>query len=110
MAEATIIAWTNRTWNPWKGCTRISPGCAHCYMFTAQERYGQDPSQVIRTKTWGDPLKWQREAEANAKASGTAFFFKQSAAPKTEMGDRAGRRGRAGIPGHLLGPERRTAG
>jgi protein gp37 len=33
-------------------------------MFTAQERYGQDPSRVTRTKTWGDPLKWQREAEA----------------------------------------------
>jgi protein gp37 len=33
-------------------------------MFTAQERYGQDPSTVVRTKKWGDPLKWQRAAAA----------------------------------------------
>lgn len=64
MAEATIIAWTERTWNPWRGCTKISPGCAHCYMFTAQERYGRDPSVVVRTKTWGDPLRWERDAAA----------------------------------------------
>lgn len=62
MSEATIIAWTKRTWNPWRGCTKISPGCKHCYMFTAQERYGRDPKEVVRTKTWGDPAKWQREA------------------------------------------------
>jgi protein gp37 len=33
-------------------------------MFAAQKRYGRDPSTVVRTKTWRDPLKWQREAEA----------------------------------------------
>lgn len=64
MGESTIIAWTDRTWNPWRGCTQISPGCAHCYMFTAQRRYGHDPEVVVRTKTWGDPIKWQREAAA----------------------------------------------
>lgn len=32
-------------------------------MFTAQTRYGNDPSVVIRTKTWRDPYRWQREAE-----------------------------------------------
>lgn len=64
MSEATIIAWTDRTWNPWRGCTKVSPGCAHCYMFTAQERYGQDPAVVVRTKTWNQPIKWNREAAA----------------------------------------------
>lgn len=62
MAEQTIIAWTDRTWNPWRGCTRVSPGCAHCYMFSAQERYGRDPSIVTRTKTWNDPIRWERDA------------------------------------------------
>lgn len=62
MAETTTIAWTQHTWNPWRGCTKVSPGCAHCYMFTAQERYGRDPSQVVRTKTWHDPIKWQKTA------------------------------------------------
>jgi len=64
MGKASIIAWTSRTWNPWRGCTKISPGCAHCYMFTAQERYGRDPNVVTRTKTWRDPLKREREAAA----------------------------------------------
>lgn len=64
MAEKTIIAWTDRTFNPWRGCTKISPGCTNCYMFTAQERFGRDPSVVVRTQTWRDPLKWQREAAA----------------------------------------------
>lgn len=62
MSEQTIIAWTDRTWNPWRGCEKISPGCAHCYMFTAQERYGRDPAVVVRTGTWGDPLRWERDA------------------------------------------------
>jgi protein gp37 len=64
MSEQTIIAWTDRTFNPWRGCHKISPGCKNCYMFTAQYRYGRDPNQVVRTGTWGDPLKWQRAAAA----------------------------------------------
>lgn len=64
MSESTIIAWTNKTWNPWRGCTKISPGCKNCYMFTAQERYGRDPKEVVRTKTWGEPKRWQADAEA----------------------------------------------
>lgn len=63
MADETSISWTNRTWNPWRGCTKVSPGCKNCYMFRDQTRYGKDPSVVVRTKTWNDPLRWQREAE-----------------------------------------------
>ena len=64
MSEQSIIAWTQNTWNPWRGCTKIDPGCKNCYMFTAQARYGRDPSQVVRTKTWGEPLRWQAQAAA----------------------------------------------
>src|SRR5688572_899551 len=64
MSIRTIIAWTEHTFNPWRGCTKISPGCKICYMFPGQKRYGRDPTTVVRTKTWGDPLKWQREAAA----------------------------------------------
>lgn len=64
MAENSAIQWTDNTWNPWRGCTKISPGCANCYMFTDQRRYGRDPAEVVRTKTWGDPFKWQKAAEA----------------------------------------------
>lgn len=62
MSERTSIAWTDKTWNPWRGCTKIDPGCKNCYMFREQERYGKDPSVVVRCKTWGDPIKWQRQA------------------------------------------------
>src|SRR5437870_2530620 len=55
---------TDYTWNPWRGCTKISPGCTNCYMFRDQRRYGRDPSVVVRTKTWRDPLRWQKKAEA----------------------------------------------
>jgi len=64
MSDATIIAWTEHTWNPWRGCDKISPGCAHCYMFTAQRRYGRDPEVVVRTGKWSDPAKWERAAAA----------------------------------------------
>lgn len=74
MAEKTLISWTDRTWNPWRGCTRVSPACDNCYMFTAQERYGRDPNVVIRTgrQIWRKPFGWQREA---AEAERTDLIF-----------------------------------
>ncbi len=60
MSETTGIAWTQSTWNPWMGCTRVSPGCANCYMFRDQIRYGNNPEVVRRSKTkFNDPLKWK---------------------------------------------------
>jgi protein gp37 len=41
-------------------------------MFTAQERYGRDPKQVVRTQTWGDPVRWQKAA---AVAGRTELVF-----------------------------------
>ena len=38
MAEKTGIAWTDSTFNPWRGCTRVSPGCTHCYAATFSVR------------------------------------------------------------------------
>jgi protein gp37 len=67
MGDKTIVAWTNKTFNPWRGCTKIDPGCRNCYMFTAQSRYGRDPNIVTRTKTWGDPVRWQAEAAREGK-------------------------------------------
>ena len=64
MGEQTAIAWTNKSWNPWVGCTKISPGCKNCYMFTGQKHWGRNPAEVVRTKTWGEPVKWQRAAAA----------------------------------------------
>lgn len=62
MGRITKISWTHRTWNPWRGCTKISPGCKNCYMFPGQLRCGYDPHKIVRSKTWDVPLRWQREA------------------------------------------------
>jgi protein gp37 len=64
MGDKTAISWTSKTWNPWRGCTRVSPGCAHCYALARMDKLGFDPYTVTRTKTWADPLRWQVEAEA----------------------------------------------
>ena len=60
MAEETKIQWTNKTWNPWHGCKKVSPGCKYSYMYRDKERYGQDPTTVMRSKAkFNDPLKWK---------------------------------------------------
>jgi protein gp37 len=60
MGMTSNIEWTEATWNPWHGCQRLSPGCAHCYMYREKKQYGQDPSTVVRGKTtFYSPLKWK---------------------------------------------------
>ncbi len=65
------IEWTTHTFNPWQGCTRVSPGCQHCYAETMMDkRYGKVKwgplGKRIRTSAdyWKQPLKWNREAVA----------------------------------------------
>lgn len=60
MAGTSGIEWTEATWNPWHGCEKVSPGCAHCYMFREKRRYGQDPSIVVKSRTTFDaPIRWR---------------------------------------------------
>lgn len=65
MTQNSAIEWCTHTWNPWMGCRHVSSGCANCYMFTEMRRYGRDPAVITRTKTWKDPAKWNRKAEAS---------------------------------------------
>ena len=66
--KTTKIEWTDRTWNPVTGCTKISAGCAHCYAETMARRLkamGVDKykSGFIPTMHEGvlsEPLKWKR--------------------------------------------------
>lgn len=67
MAEHTAISWADATFNPWIGCTRVSPACDHCYAARDNERRKWVPGWGTgvprrRTKTWGDPKKWNRQA------------------------------------------------
>jgi protein gp37 len=43
VSENSKIEWTDATWNPVRGCTKISPGCAHCYACTFAERFRDVP-------------------------------------------------------------------
>ena len=67
MGDKTGISWCSKTWNPWRGCNMVSPGCAHCYMFRDQRKYGNDPEVIVRTKTWGEPYKWNRKLEGTGR-------------------------------------------
>jgi protein gp37 len=63
MGDSTAIGWTEKTWNPWHGCTKISPGCKFCFMYRDKARYGQDPTKIVRSKTtFCAPLKWHDPA------------------------------------------------
>lgn len=52
------IQWTDETWNPWQGCTKVSAGCANCYMYRHQARFGKRGSLVYKSKppTFKKPL------------------------------------------------------
>ena len=39
MSLNSHIEWTDATWNPVRGCTKVSPGCKHCYAETFAERF-----------------------------------------------------------------------
>jgi protein gp37 len=68
MGRQTNISWTDSTFNPWIGCTKVSAGCKFCYAEGLNHRYGHDnwgPGKTRRMTTdtyWRQPLKWNREA------------------------------------------------
>ena len=67
MAETSGISWTDATFNPWIGCTKVSPGCDHCYAARDNERrkwVSAWGAERKRTKTWGDPIRWDKKAKA----------------------------------------------
>lgn len=70
MAENSEISWTDHTFNPWMGCTKVSPACANCYAENMMDtRYGKvewgprGTRVLTAPANWRKPLKWNREAE-----------------------------------------------
>src|SRR5438105_1609954 len=68
MGDTSQIEWTDATWNPVTGCTKISPGCNHCYAETFAERFrgvpGHPYEQGFDLKMWPErleyPLQWRK--------------------------------------------------
>ncbi len=69
MAKDSEIEWTHHTFNPWWGCVKLSPACAHCYAESWAKRVGMDlwggnaARRFFSEQHWREPLKWNREAE-----------------------------------------------
>jgi len=67
MSEHSDIEWTDATWNPVRGCTKISPGCTHCYAETFAERfrgvkhhpYEQGFDLRLVPGKLAEPLRWK---------------------------------------------------
>lgn len=68
MSASTTIEWTNATWNPVRGCTKVSPGCKHCYAQTFSERWRGIPGHPYEQgfdlrlvpEKLDEPLRWKR--------------------------------------------------
>jgi protein gp37 len=68
MSDGSKIEWTDATWNPVRGCTKISPGCAHCYAETFAERFRGVPGHPYQQgfdlklvpEKLDEPLKWRK--------------------------------------------------
>lgn len=60
---STGIEWTDETWNPITGCTKVSPGCDHCYAKTMHERFngpGSFDTVTLHPARLDKPLRWRK--------------------------------------------------
>ncbi|MGM5018705.1 phage Gp37/Gp68 family protein [Tardiphaga sp. 367_B4_N1_1] len=69
MGENSKIEWTDHTFNPWMGCTKVSPACDGCYAEAMMDhRYGKvkwgPHGERVRTapSNWKQPIRWNKEA------------------------------------------------
>ena len=67
MGTATTIEWTDATWNPVTGCTKVSAGCDHCYAERFSERFRGTSGHpfemgfdlMLRLERLDQPLRWR---------------------------------------------------
>ena len=68
MSQVSAIEWTNSTWNPVTGCSKISSGCKNCYASTFSERFRGTPGHyfengfdlTLRPDKLVDPINWKK--------------------------------------------------
>ncbi|MBL8694189.1 MAG: phage Gp37/Gp68 family protein [Planctomycetes bacterium] len=68
MSEVSKIEWTDATWNPVRGCSKVSPGCLHCYAETFSERFRGVPGHPFEAgfdlrlvpEKLQEPLHWTK--------------------------------------------------
>jgi len=69
MGENTKIEWCEHSWNPWIGCTKVSPACANCYAERdfdhrlKKAKWGPNGTRVLTSDAnWQKPLAWNKAA------------------------------------------------
>lgn len=71
MAQYSPIEWTHHTFNPWQGCSKVSPECAHCYaeafdnrrLHTKTRHWGKNAPRLLRSDAyWRKPEAWNQWA------------------------------------------------
>jgi len=81
MSARTGIEWTEATWSPVTGCSKVSPGCAHCYAERMAHRLAgrvgydaDEPFRVtLRPEKLGEPLRWKRPRRVFVCSMGDLF-------------------------------------
>jgi protein gp37 len=74
VGEQTAIEWCEHTFNPWWGCSRVSPGCTHCYAETFAHRLGLTvwgktaDRRFFGDAHWAEPLKWNAAAQIGGRS------------------------------------------
>lgn len=71
MSEKSKIEWCDSTFNPWTGCTKVSPGCDHCYAERWNRRFAESdhamhwgagkPRRRTSAANWKQPQRWNRQ-------------------------------------------------
>lgn len=75
MSDHTNIQWCDSTFNPWMGCTKISPACDHCYAERDTARFKQvtwgagQPRKRTSEANWKKPLTWNKRADVFMECS-----------------------------------------
>lgn len=70
MGEETAISWTDHTFNPWIGCTKVSAECDNCYAEATDKRFNEGkhwgagaPRRMLSESYWKHPHRWNVQAE-----------------------------------------------
>ena len=81
MAFGSTIEWTDATWNPVRGCTKVSPGCAHCYAETFAERFRGVPGHPYEfgfdlrlvPEKLAEPFRWRKSSRVFVNSMSDLF-------------------------------------
>lgn len=82
MGEKSAIAWTDATWNPVTGCTKVSPGCKNCYAepmakrlkrMVPEKKYRNEFKITCHPESLNEPLKWKKPQKIFVCSMGDLF-------------------------------------